>query len=101
MVHCPQVIATHFPQAVHMSYPLPVDARCGKPCGEPGDERGMSGGQHGITPPTSTPPPAGSTLTAHPVCTKKGCDLGKHRSPQRPQPLLLLRSYSSVNPKNK
>src|ERR1700722_15688390 len=38
----------------------------------------------------------------HKACAQeKGRGLGKRRYPHHPQPLLLLRSYNSKNPKNK
>ena len=101
MAYYPQIVAKINSQVVHMSYPEPVDHSCGQTGGEPVENQGMTGGQPGKTPVASTHTPRPSTPSAHPLCTKKGRELGKRRSPQNPQPLLLLRSYNSMNPKNK
>ena len=101
MAHYPQIVVNINSQVVHMSYPEPVDGSCGQTGGEPVENQGMTGGQPGKTLLASTHTPRPSTLSAHPLCTKMGCELGKHGSPQNPQPLLLLRSYNSMNPKNK
>src|SRR5690348_598396 len=101
MVHYPQVVAKINSQVVHKSYPEPVDRRCGQTGGQPVENRGMTGGQPGKTPSPSTHTPRPSTLSTHARCTKMGCELGKLCFPQNPQPLLLLRSYISMNPKNK
>jgi hypothetical protein len=64
-------------------------------------KEGTTGGQAGKTPARSTRAAAPSTVDTQALCIKKGGGLGKRRSPQNPQPLLLLRSYNSMKAKNK
>src|ERR1700728_2096828 len=88
MAHYPQNVAKINSQVVHKSYPEPVDRPCGQTGGEPVENQGMTGGQPGKTLLASTHTPRPSTLSAHPLCTKMGCELGKTRfSPESTAPI--------------